>query len=71
MAKKEKEVEVKTLEQPQAQDPILSLKQSDANAFLQLISVVLVGDDRAVPIQRHFVELIKRNNEDNSQQLPE
>ena len=49
-------------------NPVLKLKLKDAEQFLALVDVILVEDDRAKPIKTHFIELIKRNNENNQEQ---
>ena len=36
---------------------------NDANTYVSMINVILIDDDRAKPIVKHFIEMIKRSNE--------
>ena len=40
-----------------------NIPQEEVDAFLQITGIVLIGDDRLKTIQTHFIEMIKRNNE--------
>ena len=43
----------------------LKLTEDDANYYLQVLSLFLVDDDRLKPLQQHFIDMIKRNNEED------
>ena len=53
---------------PQEQVNYLRLAEKDANAFIQIINIILIGDDRAKAIQGNFIEMIKNNNEQSTEQ---
>lgn len=68
-----KEAQVKELEPvveaPQEQEvQNLVLSADDANAYLQIINLIMVKDDRSKALQTHFVEMLKRNNEGLNEQ---
>ena len=54
-AKKEQTQEVK----------VLQLPVDEANAFISIMGIILVGDDRLTPLRQHFLEIIQRNNEED------
>lgn len=71
MSKKEtKETKVKDLKENNVapKPPTLKLEQEDANAYLQILGLIMVGDDRLKSLQTHFVEMLKRNNEGLNEQ---
>ena len=70
MTKQTKKPVVKELnETPKVEKaPVLQLPEADANAFLQILGLILVGDDRLKPIQQHYVDMLKRNNEGLNEQ---
>jgi len=45
---------------------MLQLNQEDAQSFLNIIGIILIGDDRLNSVQRNYIEMLKRNNEINS-----
>jgi len=45
------------------QPRFLKLSENDANSFLQIMGIILVNDDRLKPLESHFIQIIKRNNE--------
>lgn len=47
---------------------VFKLPVVDVNNFLSILDIVLIGDDRLKSLQRNFIEMIKRNDEDNSEQ---
>lgn len=68
MSKETKKPVVKDLNPPTVEAKLLQLPEQDANAFLQILGLILVGDDRLKPIQQHYVDMLKRNNEGLNEQ---
>ncbi len=60
--------EVKKEQEVKPEEQVLTLKVEDANQFVAILDVVLVGDDRLKPLKTHFVEILKRNNEKATEQ---
>lgn len=60
--------EPKDQPQPQPEVQALKLTPQDANSYIQILDIVLIGDDRLAPLKTHFIEMIKQNNENNPQQ---
>jgi len=51
-------------DQPKEQEKVLSIPLSEANSFMQIIGIVLVDDPRQGSLSTHFVNMLKRHNED-------
>ena len=53
---------------PQEESVVLSLPLDEANNYIAIIGVIMVGDDRMKSLQTHFIDMIKRHNEENTKQ---
>lgn len=62
-------VEMKTVEQPQPQQPqLVQVNLQEAEGYLRLMDAILVDDQRAIPLRKHFITLIMAENEKSKQQ---
>jgi len=64
MSKQEKK-SVEEVQEVAKESVVLKISQDDANYFVNVLQIVLLGDDRLVPIQRNFIDIINRNNAEN------
>jgi len=44
---------------------VLKVTEDDVNYYLQILALMLPDDNRLQPLQKHFVDMIQRRNEDN------
>ena len=69
---KVKELNTELVDAPVVQEkqeaPVLKLPADEANAYLQVLGIILVGDDRLKSVQTHFVDMLKRHNEELKEQ---
>lgn len=70
---KELQAEIKALKEQnnktnEIPEVMLKLPLTEANNFVNNLALILVGDDRVIPIRHSFVEMIKRHNESNNEQ---
>jgi len=63
MKKVEKTVE--TVKEEVKSPLFLKITEDDANYYLQVLALMLPEDNRLQPLQKHFIDMIKRNNEEN------
>jgi hypothetical protein len=45
---------------------ILSISLEDANLYMKILELILITDSRLIPIQKHFIDMIEKNNENPS-----
>jgi len=41
----------------------LAIALDDANDYMKVLGLILVGDDRLIPLQKHFIDMISASNE--------
>ena len=63
MKKVEKTVE--TVKEEVKSPLFLKITEDDANYYLQVLALMLPAANRLQPLQKHFIDMIKRNNEEN------
>jgi hypothetical protein len=51
-----------------AEVKVLQIPADEAQNYLSIIGLMLVGDDRLKPLSQHFIDMIKRNNEGINEQ---
>jgi hypothetical protein len=67
---KGKEIEVKELqpaEQPQKLEAI-TIDGQEIEGYIQILKLILVGDARLVPIEKHFINMVNRAYENSQKQ---
>ena len=70
---KELQAEIKALKEVKQKESgvsnvILKLPLAEANNYVNFINSLFIGDDRLKPAQHNFIEMIKRNNESDTEQ---
>jgi len=68
MKKVKEEVPTVQEKEVKTEEKSLTMTVQDVNQFISIMDVILVGDDRLKPLRTHFVEILKRNNENNKEQ---
>jgi len=67
MAAKVKEIKQEAIAQEQ-EDVKIAISAKELEGYIQIVRVILVDDSRALPVEKHFVNMVNKAHEEGQKQ---